>query len=95
MYSYGVNKQTIKCISAFLKDRKQRVIINDSFSFWASVISGVPQGSALGVILFIIFINYFVESCEHSDMFLYTDISKIFRHILSGDDHGRLQDDLG
>ena len=76
----------------FLCNRRQRVKINGKFSSWEKVFGGIPQGSVLGPLLFVIFINDLVEECEdYASIFLFADDAKLFRHIKTVADHLNLQ----
>ena len=53
----GIGNGMINKIEKWLIDRRQRVVVDGEVSNWKSVLSGVPQGSVLGSILFLIYIN--------------------------------------
>ena len=53
----GVHGNLSLWISNFLSNRFQRVVLNGQMSSWAQVVSGVPQGSVLGPLLFILYVN--------------------------------------
>ena len=93
LVSYGIKENLLTWIKEFLVGRKQRVGLNGSFSSWASVSSGVPQGSVLGPVLFVIFINDMPEVVD-SICQMYADDTKIFYPVDSKQSGEQLQQDL-
>ena len=83
----------INWIEKWLIDRRQRVVVDGEVSNWKSVLSGVPQGSVLGPILFLIYINDLDDDIT-SKMLKFADDTKVFRKIKSDADRQHLQDDL-
>ena len=57
LQSYGIQGNVLDWIQEFLTERKQRVVINGSESEWSDVSSGIPQGSAIGPTLFLVYIK--------------------------------------
>ena len=70
---YGFSEPSLKLIYNYLKDRLQHIKINSRFSEWSELIQGVPQGSALGPLLFNIYLNYFFYILNHVDICNYAD----------------------
>ena len=76
----------------FLAGHQQRVIVRGSCSSWTSVKSGVPQGTILGPILFLIYINDLVDDITNK-IKLFADDTKVYR-VLKDTDSNELQLDL-
>ena len=62
--AYGIGGHLLEWLRNFLFNRRQRVCIRGNYSDWTSVSSGVPQGSVLGPILFLIYVNDLPEAVQ-------------------------------
>ncbi|XP_065675842.1 uncharacterized protein LOC136092051 [Hydra vulgaris] len=89
--AYGINGSILYWIKNFLKNRRQRV--NGNYSNWVPVKSGVPQGSVLSALLFIIYVNDIPEVIK-SKAALFADDTKIFRSIENTQSAQELQNDI-
>ena len=93
--SHSIKGNVLSWINNWLTGRRQRVIINGEQSTWEPVLSGVPQGSVLGPLAFVIFINDIDTLTKFiTIMRKFADDTKLAQCILSEEDRDKLQDCL-
>ena len=93
LQAHGIDGQVMRWVASWLKGRKQRVCLDGHSSGLVDVLSGIPQGSVLGSLLFLIFIND-LEDDIMSMILKFADDTKIFRKVTSATDGVQLQQDL-
>ena len=75
-----MGESVVNWVINWLSDRKQRVVVEGEESSWRPVISGVPQGSVLGPILFLIYIND-LDNAIWSNILKFADDTQMFRRV--------------
>ena len=89
----GITGEVLGLSKSFLTNRKQNVVVEGEMSSWTDVKSGIPQGSVLGTILFLVFIsdmsNNVLSTCN-----MFADDAKVYREVNKPEDHVALQSDL-
>jgi hypothetical protein len=84
---YGVTGRLLNWLADYLNNRRQRVVVDGAASKWTPVTSGVPQGSILGPMLFVIFINDAPEVINNEAVpALFADDTKLYKNITSVND---------
>ena len=95
LHSYGIEGELLHWFSSYLSDRSQRTVVGGALSKPLPVMSGVPQGSILGPLLFVIFVNNLpVRVSTHCSILLYADDTKCYRIVNDDNDAKKLQDGL-
>ena len=89
----GIGGKTNTWISAFLCSRSQRIFNNGQTLQSADVLSGVPQGSVLGPVLFLLYINDIAKGVA-SQMRIFAGDSIVYRQIHTPPNHLTLESDL-
>ncbi|MCG7865188.1 MAG: hypothetical protein JAY74_02330 [Candidatus Thiodiazotropha taylori] len=90
---FGIKGNTLKWIQSFLLGRTQTVVLDGEFSNEVPVTSGVPQGSVLGPLLFLLYINDLPENIQ-SQVRLFADDTAVYLTVSSLQDSQVLQSDL-
>ena len=90
----GINGKILKWMNSFLTGRKQCVVVEGKKSEWKPVVSGIPQGSVIGPILFVCFINVLPSKVEYNMCKLFADDCKIYGVIDLPRNTSTIQSDL-
>ncbi len=77
----GINDTLLKWFTDYLYQRQQRVVVNGQSSTWNYVRAGVPQGSVLGPLLFLVYINDITTAIDTSEIRLFADDTILYMFI--------------
>ena len=88
--AFGISGRLLDWFADYLRDRKQRVAVNGSLSEWGDVLAGVPQGSVLGPLLFLTYINDMTGVIDFGQIRLFADNTCLFLEIDNREDNANL-----
>ena len=91
--AHGIGGKIEKWINNWLSNRQQRVVLNDTVSDWSNVLSGVPQGSVLGPLLFIIYIND-IDDAVINKLSKFADDTKVYGVVSTQEQIKQMRQDL-
>ena len=91
--AHGISGDVLRWIENWLRGRKQRVVLGGQESEWSDILSGVPQGSVLGPILFVLYIND-IDDTVNSKILKFADDTKIYHRVDSADGIESMRVDL-
>ena len=94
LWHYGVRGKTLQWITPFLSSRTQHVLVEGCESAKLDVLSGGPQGTLLGPLLFLVYINDLPEIVSTSTLRLFADDSLLYRQVRNQTDSNDFQKDL-
>ena len=94
LYDYGIRGKLLMWLHSYLTNRWQTVVVNGQHSYKAKVKSGVPQGTVLGPVLFIIYLNDLQSCIKHSITSSFADDTRLKKSINTIEDCKLLQEDL-
>ena len=93
--SFGIEGKLFNWLEDWLNNRMQRVVLNGESSNWQDVLSGIPQGSVIGPLLFLIYINDIDEAAELIDLLSkFADDTKLCKTVKDNSDRQELQQTL-
>ena len=91
--TYGAEGNLLKLLENYITDRQQRVVLNGRTSSWQNVYAGVPQGSVLGPLLFLIYVNHLPDELTSMCKIFADDTSLFLREVDKNNSNSQLNSD--